>query len=154
MANRWQRMISPQILVVWLLLPAAALTAQQALENEIRVDVGGLRSGKGQVMCALYSSADGFAKEGGKALANTSSRISNGQAVCNFNGMLPGTYAVAVIHDENSNGKLDSNFMGIPKEGVGASNNAKGHFGPPKFQDAAFQFPGGHLGIRIAMTYY
>jgi uncharacterized protein (DUF2141 family) len=147
-------MTLPEVLALWLLLPTAALTAQQTIGNEIRVDVGGLRSGKGQVMCALYSSADGFAKDGGKALANTSSRISNGQAVCSFNNMVPGTYAVAIIHDENSNGKLDTNFMGIPKEGVGASNNAKGHFGPPKFQDAAFQFSGGHLAIKIAMTYY
>jgi len=41
-----------------------------------------------------------------------------------------GKYAVSVFHDENSNGKLDTNFLGIPREGVGASNNAKGHFGP------------------------
>jgi uncharacterized protein (DUF2141 family) len=78
----------------------------------------------------------------------------NGHGECNFTGLRPGTYAISVFHDENSNGKLDTNFLGIPKEGVGASNDAKGHFGPPKFADAAFQFPGGHLELKIAMTYY
>jgi len=40
------------------------------------------------------------------------------------------------VHDENSNGKMDTNFIGMPREGVGASNNAKGHMGPLKFRAA------------------
>jgi uncharacterized protein (DUF2141 family) len=58
-----------------------------------------------------------------------------------------------VFHDENSNGKLDTNLLGIPREGVSASNNAKGHFGPPKFDAAAFNFGGGRLDLRITITY-
>ena len=65
----------------------------------------------------------------------------------------PGTYAVSTFHDENSNGKLDTNLLGIPTEGVGASNNAKGHFGPPKFDDAKFRFEGGRLDLKIAIDY-
>ena len=68
-------------------------------------------------------------------------------------GVAPGTYAIAVFHDENSNGKLDSNFMRIPREGVGASNAAKGHFGPPKFDAAAFHFVGGRPELKITITY-
>jgi uncharacterized protein (DUF2141 family) len=60
---------------------------------------------------------------------------------------------VSVFHDENSNSKLDTNFMGIPREGVGASNKAKGHFGPPKFHDASFPFAGGRLDLQITITY-
>jgi uncharacterized protein (DUF2141 family) len=63
------------------------------------------------------------------------------------------TYAVSAFHDENSNGNLDTNFMGIPREGVGASNNAKGHLGPPKFEAAAFQFSGGKLNLKITIKY-
>jgi len=47
-------------------------------------------------------------------------------------------YAVSVFHDENYNGKLDTNLLGIPREGVGASNDARGNFRPPKFGAAAF----------------
>ena len=154
MANRRQRIMLPQILLLWLLLPAFTIAAQPVPEGVIHADVDGLRSGKGQVMCALYSSADGYPRDGNKAMAYSSSTILNGHGECKFTGIRPGKYAVSVFHDENSNGKLDANFMGIPKEGVGASNNAKGHFGPPMFEDAAFQFPGGHLELKIAMTYY
>ena len=73
--------------------------------------------------------------------------------MCNFSGVTPGRYAVSVFHDENNNGKLATNFVGMPKEGVGASTNAKGHFGPPKFDAAAFRFAGGRQELKIKMTY-
>jgi len=104
-----------------------------AQENVIHVEIGGLRNDKGKVMCALFSSAGDFPKRADKAVMRSAATIAGGHAVCEFSGVATGTYAVSVIHDENSNGKLDTNFIGIPREGVGASNNAKGHFGPPKF---------------------
>ena len=122
-------------------------------ENLIHAEIGGLRNDKGQVVCAIYSSADGFPKKEEKALAHVTSSISAGHAVCEFPGLTAGTYAISVFHDENSNGKLDTNFMGIPREGVGASNNAKGHFGPPKFGAAAFHFAGSRLELKISVIY-
>lgn len=142
-----------RIPVLTLLLLAGPAAAQLASGNVIQVAVGGLRSDKGQIMCALYASAEGFPKDGDKALAHASSPIANGRGVCDFAGIRPGVYAVSVFHDENSNGKLDANWMGIPREGVGASNDAKGRFGPPNFDDAAFRFPGGRLEIKITMKY-
>jgi uncharacterized protein (DUF2141 family) len=50
----------------------------------------------------------------------------------------PGTYAVSVLHDVNSNGDLDTNFLGIPKEPLGFSNGAKPKMGPPSFDAAKF----------------
>ena len=133
------------------LAPAARAQAPQA--NTIRVEIGGLRNDKGHVFCALHSSPDGFPKKSEKAVAHVNSAISDKQAVCEFSRIAPGTYAVAVFHDENSNGKLDTNFMGMPREGVGASNGAKGHFGPPKFDAAAFHFSGGRLDLKITIMY-
>lgn len=54
-----------------------------------------------------------------------------------FDKLKPGTYAISVIHDENENTKLDTK-MGIPKEGIGFSNNVMGSFGPPSFEKASF----------------
>ena len=119
----------------------------------IHVDVVGLRNSKGQVFCALYSSAEGFPKDTQKAIRRDTSSISERKASCEFSGIEPGTYAASVFHDENSNGKLDTNFLGIPREGVGASNDARGHMGPPKFDAAHFQFSGGRLNLKITMNY-
>jgi len=119
----------------------------------IRVEVSGLRSDKGPLMCSLFSSAEGFPGKAEKAVGRAKSDISQKQAVCEFPGVVPGTYAVSVFHDENSNGKLDRNFIGMPKEGVGASNNATGHMGPPKFSAAAFKYDGGQLVLKITIHY-
>jgi uncharacterized protein (DUF2141 family) len=117
------------------------------------VEIAGMRNDQGRVLCSLFSSAADFPKKSDKAVAHAGSDISHGQAACEFGGVGPGTYAVSAFHDENSNGKLDTNFMGIPREGVGASNNAKGHLGPPKFEAAAFQFSGGKLCLKITINY-
>lgn len=128
-------------------------SAQTSQANLIHVEIAGFRNDKGQVSCALYSSSDGFPKKREKAIGRINSPISHNSAVCEFSEIAPGRYAVSVFHDENSNGKLDTNFMGIPREGVGASNGAKGHFGPPKFEAAAFDFSGGRTELTITINY-
>ena len=63
----------------------------------------------------------------------------------------PGLHAVSVLHDENNNGKLDTNFLGIPREGVGMSNNPPPRRGPPRFAEAAFRLPpqGGEIVVNL-----
>jgi|ERR1035438_2564978 uncharacterized protein (DUF2141 family) len=134
-----------------LLAAASLLQAQSPQAKLIHVGIDGLHSDKGQVICSLFSSARGFPKT--NAVATIQSDITHGRATCDFPGVDAGTYAVSAFHDENSNGKMDTNFVGKPREGVGASNNAKGHFGPPKFDDAAFRYSGGHLDLSIAIAY-
>jgi uncharacterized protein (DUF2141 family) len=137
------------------LLSLARCVAQEASPrgSVIHVDVVGLHNDKGHVFCALYASAEGFPKDSQKAIRRDTSSISDQKASCEFSLIEPGTYAVSVFHDENSNGKLDTNFLGIPREGVGASNDARGHMGPPKFDAAHFQFAGGTLNVKITINY-
>lgn len=71
----------------------------------------------------------------------------------NFSGVAPGTYAVMVFHDENGNGKLDQAANGIPLEGYGFSRNARGHWGPPRFDDARFDIQPGANDIALDMVY-
>jgi uncharacterized protein (DUF2141 family) len=131
----------------------APLYAQSPPPARVHVVVAALRSTKGQVSCALFRSADGFPNDAKKAVAHQEVRIAGAQATCNFEGVLPGQYAVAVFHDENGNGKMDTNFVGMPREGVGASNNPKARFGPPKFADAAFTVAGSEVDLQITVRY-
>ncbi len=64
-------------------------------------------------------------------------------ALCVFENVPPGTYGISAFHDRNDNEKLDTNLIGVPVEDYGASNNARGVFGPPKFDDARFAYKEG-----------
>ena len=122
-------------------------------DNVIRVEITGARNAKGQILCALFSPGRAFPTKPENAVARTHSAIANGAGVCEFKGITPGRYAVSAFHDENSNGKIDTNFIGIPKEGLASSNDAKGHMGPPKFDAAAFEYPGGRMELKIRLMY-
>lgn len=136
-------------LVLMSVFAAGAVQAGDALT----VHVSALRNDKGQVGCMLFASADGFPKSPEKALARQFVPIAKTEATCVFPGVGAGTYAVVAMHDENGNGKLDTNFLGIPTEGVGASRDARGRLGPPSFADAAFRTPGGSVEIPIVIRY-
>jgi uncharacterized protein (DUF2141 family) len=66
----------------------------------------------------------------------------------------PGTYAAEAFHDENDNQILDRGFFGMPEEGMGFSNDARMHFGPPKFDQASFAVGGTDVAIRFGLKYY
>jgi uncharacterized protein (DUF2141 family) len=143
--------IAIAVIVSWVGMGVGDARAVEA--NSIKVIVIGLRSNDGEVDCALFKSADGFPGDSSKAFKTVKSKIENQQATCVFVGVPPGDYAVSEFHDENGNGKLDTNFIGMPKEGVGASNDAAGHMGPPKFDAARFKFDGSY-GVMTIHTKY
>ena len=103
---------------------------------KLTVNIEKANSNEGQMMIALYDSESDFLD---KTFKGTKSEISNNGCTVTFENVPEGTYAVSIFHDENKNDKLDSNFIGIPKEDYGCSNNAKGFMGPPKWKDAKFE---------------
>lgn len=125
----------------------------QGPAQSIKVNVAGLSNSDGVVRCALFARADGFPRDSAKALKVITSRIADDEAECAFDGISAGAYAVVVYHDENSNGKIDRDFLGIAAEGIGISNDAVGHFGPPRFADASFTYSGGTKLITIHVNY-
>ena len=78
--------------------------------------------------------------------------IGSGKATVTYYGLKDGVYAVAMIHDENANGKLDTNFIGIPTEGIGVSNNPR-LTGAPGFDEAKFKISG-NTAITITAKYF
>ncbi len=119
-----------------------------------REDSVNIRNSTGTVDCALFDSPEGFPIEVLRSATNVMViKVRNTEARCDFEDIPPGTYALAVIHDENMNGKLDTNWLGIPIEGYGFSNDAKGLFGAPSHSAARFLFDGQILDLTISLHY-
>lgn len=142
------------IICTVLLLPAGAspLWAEAATEGTISIRVTGLKNDKGQVCIALYNSPDTFPVDE-KHFRATCAGIVGKTATIALPNIPPGQYAAFAFHDKDGDGKLKTNWLGIPKEGVGASRGAKGRMGPPKFKDAAFDVGKGGKQIQIAIQY-
>jgi len=102
----------------------------------LTVYVDGAIPGKGRVMLSLFSSAASYMKKPHISIAKSVGNT--GQVQFALQPLEPGTYALSVIYDEDSNGKLNTGFLGVPTELVGFSNNVRGLFGPPDFAEAAF----------------
>ncbi len=118
----------------------------------IEVECVELRHDRGELVCALYDRADTFPRESG-VRAGAYAKIEAGRAVCRFDGLPPGRYAVAAFHDEDGDRKLKT-VLGIPREGYGFSNDARpGTFGPPKFAAAAFDFDGTATRVKVRIHY-
>lgn len=108
------------------------MSAQNA---NLTVAVSGLKNNTGMVKVGLYNSEGTFLKTIYKSIT---SEIKNNSATVTFVGIPKGEYGISTYQDENSNGILDKNMMGIPSEDFACSNNAKGFMGPPAYEDAKF----------------
>lgn len=118
----------------------------------IVVEVEGLRSGRGAVRGALFASPRGWTEEG-RQLATCEARIEGRRSVCVFDGVAPGEYAVAFLHDEDDDGELDRDFIGWPQEGFGFSNDAPIVLSPPGFESAVFVHSGAEQVVRATARY-
>jgi uncharacterized protein (DUF2141 family) len=106
------------------------------------------------VACALFESPDGFPDEYLRSATNVMViKIRKVQARCDFEDIPPGTYAMAVVHDENMNGKLDTNWAGLPIEGYGFSHNAKAVLSAPSFSGASFRYDGQNVDMTMSLNY-
>jgi uncharacterized protein (DUF2141 family) len=121
-----------------LLMPR--LPAQSPNPSTLTVRVVSARNANGVIRVALFQNPEGFPGDATKALctqpATIDPRTLSAQIV--FTEIPQGVYAVMVFHDENGNGKLDKNLVGIPKEGYGASNNPAKKMRAPNFDEAKF----------------
>jgi uncharacterized protein (DUF2141 family) len=129
------------------LLLAGVLFNAAAQAGELVVTVNDVAVHKGQLKMALFDSAaawDGKAK----AIAQQAQAATAGSVEFRFADLPGGTYAISVMHDENDNGRMDSNFLGMPTEGYAFSNDPK-VMRKATFEEAAFEV--GADGARIDM---
>lgn len=132
---------------------ASDVSAESGGSASLEVVVSGLHSDRGQVRVFLFDSADGYPSKRERAAHKRAAPITKGAGTVRFSGLQPGTYAAFAFHDEDGNGSLQTNWIGMPKEGVGASKNAKGRMGPPRFKDASFRIKQGSAKISFKVTY-
>jgi uncharacterized protein (DUF2141 family) len=125
-------------------LPASAET--------LVVTVRDIRNSDGDIRIALYNSADNFLVDGQTAAMRTLSAQA-GELEVVFADLAPGIYAAAAFHDENGSGEFDTNFLGLPREGYGFSNDAQAILGPPDFEDAAVQLVSTVSETELSLSY-
>ncbi|WP_082445073.1 DUF2141 domain-containing protein [Sphingomonas sp. Leaf28] len=131
--------------VTWVMLAAAAPVTR------LDVEVDNLRSAKGMIRICLTADPDNFPACIDDANALTRS-VPASVRTTSFPGLPQRGYALAIIHDENSNSKLDT-IAGIPREGYGFSRNAAVRFGPPRFSAARFMVAGDAELQQVKMRY-
>ncbi len=107
----------------------------------LKVKITDLKSSDGHILYLLFKGESGFPDDESKSERQGKIPASEAGKGIIFDNLSPGDYALSVIHDENDNDKLDTNFMGIPKEGFGFSNNPRIMFGPPSFEKCLFKVP-------------
>lgn len=133
--------------VLAVLLPTLAPATTGA---PIGIEIVGVRSAAGNIEIAVYNSAESFLEDG-QSIATATFRAADGVTNGELPGLPAGHYAIAVFHDENANNKFDTNFIGLPEEGYGFSNDAAVFLGPPDYEDAAVEIApeGGVLVVNL-----
>lgn len=130
------------------------LGAETFSQNTLTVEVKSLRNTKGSLYFSLFKSETGFPDKHENAIQKGKLEgLKSMSATYVFKNIPDGTYGVVIFHDENNDGEMKANALGIPLEGTAVSNDAKGTFGPPKYKDAKFTL-GGDKKIVITMWYF
>ena len=150
----WARNLSmPEGIGKQLLLALAlATTSATGQAATLTVTVSNIQSDVGAMNFGVYDNEDDWLGDDtvDKMSVRVSETMKDGVISVQFE-LAPGNYAISVAHDDNDNGKMDTNFIGIPKEPTGLSNGAVPKFGPPKYKDAVFALeePGREMPIEL-----
>ncbi|KAA1193392.1 DUF2141 domain-containing protein [Pseudohalioglobus sediminis] len=136
----------------WVAVLLLLVGINAAAQSVLRVEVSGLNDVSGELHISVYDNEEAWlGDDKAAALAVDIDAAREGELVIAELLLAPGDYAVSIFYDKNGNGKLDTNFIGIPKEPVALSNNAKPSFGPPKYEDALFTLTEAGLTQQIAI---
>lgn len=129
----------------------AASVHADASDAEIVASASGLRSASGVVRFALYARDGEWLSH--DTVASCVAHVHGDDARCSLGRHAAGTYAIAVLHDEDGDGDMDRDFIGIPQEGYGFSSGARPGFGPPSFDDAAFDHGTARTVVAVQARY-
>lgn len=116
------------------------LAMQQPTTNpQLTIKISNIEKLKGEIKIGVFNTDTHFLKEGA-AIKNYSVKVDKNTAVLTITDLPKGEYAVTMYHDENSDDKMNTNLIGIPKEAYGFSNNIQPRMSAPKYKDCKFSF--------------
>ncbi len=122
------------------ILVAGCISASNlALGATLQIDIKGIKKLEGHLMVLLCKGKSSY--DSGNSPLSSKLKVASSEETAIFENIDAGEYAVKLFHDKNDNGEMDTNFVGLPKEGYGFSNNV-GRFGPAKYEDARFEVAG------------
>ncbi|WP_446867058.1 DUF2141 domain-containing protein [Phormidesmis sp. 146-12] len=131
-----------------------SLNAEAMPNYALTVTVDGLRNQKGIVCLSLFAKDQGFPNGVDRALDSRCVSAKTAAPSVTFNNLNAGNYAVAVIHDVNEDGKLNTGLFGIPKEGFGFSRNPKILTSAPSFKETAIALVNQKTNIKVQLRYF
>lgn len=121
--------------------------------QDLKIKISEMKTQKGQILYILFKDGAGFPDSPSRSIRQGRVSVAEARAGFVLSGLEAGEYALSVIHDENSNNKLDTNFLGIPQEGFGFSNNPTISFGAPNFGECQFSLDG-HKQVEIRLKHF
>lgn len=117
--------------------------------DRVHVDITGVEAGVGQVVVSVWDSGENYLKKAFLTKTVPVLTLIDGKFRVTFNEALPVECAINVYYDKNTNGELDTNWVGIPDEPVGITNNVKGRFGPPDYEEGKIKIIGDNQVFNI-----
>jgi uncharacterized protein (DUF2141 family) len=146
------------VTLVGLLVVAACASAQLLLDKgpdagRLEVRVEGIEHEDGSMRFALFATPDGFPSDPASAEVVETLDVSDSVMTWTLEDVATGLWAVAVLHDEDADAEMATDWLGRPSEGWGVSNDARGSFGPPSFEDASFEVVAAGTSIVIHLDY-
>lgn len=151
--SRWQAKRSRPRKLAAAVLIASTCLGFGAHAADVVVRISGIASPLGQIGCALFSGPAGFPMDSSRARNLWLPADPNG-VTCRFERVPEGVHVISIGHDVNGNRKIDANFLGMPTEQWGVSNNVRPTLRAPTFEEAAFKVGAGDdeivLDIKVA----
>lgn len=141
--------LKTSFLVFFLTVISSLNSPLKAQTGKLDLEITNIAEVAGSVRIAVYAGEENFLESGKETLERSWAVVQEGPMKIQLEELPFGVFSVAVYHDLNNNDELDTNFMGIPNEPYGFSNDARSKWGPPKFSDARFELNQKHQKMVI-----
>ena len=122
--------------------------------GDLVLEVSNIRNTNGEILIAMFNQPEGFPEDEDRFYrADTIWSISGSTERCVFRNLTFGEYAITLMHDENSDGKMEYSWIGMPQEGYGFSTNYRPKLRAPKFEETSFDFTHDRQIVKVELIY-